>query len=68
MHIEKNFFKNIINTVMDVHGKTMDNAIDDEKDADDWVVMKSYVFEYFACQTIGCDFTYIVWMSFANYV
>ena len=26
MHIEKNFFENIINTVMDVNGKTKDNA------------------------------------------
>ena len=26
MHIEKNFFENIINTIMDVHGKTKDNV------------------------------------------
>jgi len=26
MHIEKNFFVNIINTIMDVHGKTKDNV------------------------------------------
>jgi len=26
MHIEKNFFENIINSVIDVHGKTKDNA------------------------------------------
>jgi len=25
MHIEKNFFKNIINNIMDVDGKTKDN-------------------------------------------
>ena len=26
MHFEKNIFKNIVNTIMDVHGKTKDNA------------------------------------------
>ena len=26
MHVEKNFFENIINAIMDVHGKTKDNA------------------------------------------
>ena len=26
MHNEKNFFENIINTIMDVHGKTKDNV------------------------------------------
>jgi len=26
MHIEKNFFENIINTVMDIHEKTKDNV------------------------------------------
>jgi len=26
MHIEKNFFENIIDTIIDVHGKTKDNA------------------------------------------
>ena len=26
MHIENNFFENIINTIMNVHGKTKDNA------------------------------------------
>jgi len=26
MRIEKNFFKNIIITIMDVHGKTKDNV------------------------------------------
>jgi len=26
IHVEKNFFENINNTIMDVHGKTKDNA------------------------------------------
>jgi len=26
MHIEKNLFENIMNTIMDIHGKTNDNV------------------------------------------
>ena len=37
-----------------------DDDIDEDEDADDCVVMNSYVLEYSACQTIGCDFTYII--------